>query len=74
MATRLDAAPILAGEEERGMANFLEYNPEQASFQAIPHSLQKTPGGGYPASGMSLVPHYQLSGSVLIWLLIAQDR
>src|SRR6266478_5352857 len=30
VATRLDAAPILAGEEERGMANFLEYNPEQA--------------------------------------------
>ena len=28
VATRLDAAPILAGEEERGMANFLEYNPE----------------------------------------------
>src|SRR5713101_6716331 len=24
VATRLDAAPILAGEEERGMANFLE--------------------------------------------------
>ena len=30
VATRLDAAPILAGEEERGIANFLEYNPEQA--------------------------------------------
>src|SRR5260370_23381635 len=28
--TRLDAAPILAGEEERGMANFREYNAGQA--------------------------------------------
>src|SRR5579859_3885410 len=30
VATRLDAAAILRGKEERGMANFLEYNPEQA--------------------------------------------
>jgi len=28
VATRLDAAFILPGEEERRMANFLEYNPE----------------------------------------------
>lgn len=30
MATRVDAAPILPGEDELRMANFLEYNPEQA--------------------------------------------
>src|SRR6266478_6323917 len=30
VATGLDASPILPGEEERRMANFLEYNPEQA--------------------------------------------
>ena len=34
MATRLDAASILAGEEERGMANFLEYNPGASLFAA----------------------------------------
>src|SRR5258708_30930511 len=30
VATRLDAAPILAGEEEPGVANFLADNPEEA--------------------------------------------
>jgi hypothetical protein len=34
VATWLDAGPILPGEEERKMANFLEYNPEQAYLLA----------------------------------------
>src|SRR5712692_2907223 len=45
VATRLDAAPILAGEEERGMANFLEYNPEQAYL--LPPTVREVLGEGH---------------------------
>src|SRR6266704_7107060 len=45
VATRLDAASILAGEEERGMANFLEYNPEQAYL--LPPTVREVLGEGH---------------------------
>src|SRR6266478_4139688 len=45
VATRLDAAPILAGEEERGMANFLEYNAEQAYL--LPPTVREVLGEGH---------------------------
>src|SRR6266704_1797340 len=45
VATRLDAAPILAGEEERGIANFLEYNPEQAYL--LPPTVREVLGEGH---------------------------
>src|SRR5713101_3990903 len=45
VATRLDAAPILAGEEERGMANFLEYNPDQAYL--LPPTVREVLGEGH---------------------------
>src|SRR6266852_4482771 len=45
VATRLDAASILPGEEERGMANFLEYNPEQAYL--LPPTVREVLGEGH---------------------------
>jgi hypothetical protein len=44
VATRLDAAPILPGEEERRMANFLEYHPEQAW---MPPTVREVLGEGH---------------------------
>src|SRR6266446_9739419 len=45
VATGLDASPILPGEEERRMANFLEYNPEQAYL--LPPTVREVLGGGH---------------------------
>src|SRR6266478_7021485 len=45
VATRLDAAFILPGEEERRMANFLEYNPEQAYL--LPPTVREVLGEGH---------------------------
>src|SRR6266478_9033622 len=45
VATRLDAASILPGEEERRMANFLEYNPEQAYL--LPPTVREVLGAGH---------------------------
>src|SRR6266481_1269363 len=45
VATRLDAAFILPGEEERRMANFLEYNPEQAYL--LPPTVRAVLGEGH---------------------------
>ena len=45
MATKLDAALILPRKEERRMANFLDYNPEQAYL--LPPTVREVLGEGH---------------------------